>query len=365
MGMKTTADMTTLLAQAGWLRRFARALVRDADEADDLAQDAMVSAWRHPAPGGRAWLATVARHLAVDRFRGEARRERREQIAHATGNVTTPEDLVGNLQIHRHVAEAVASLAEPFRQTLVLRFYEGLSAAEIARQLDQPEGTVRWRLKEGLERVRRDLDLQHGRDRSAWVAALGPLLPRPVHPPRKFPLFLAIAAMGTAALVVASTRSRPQATRPHDAPVEQSAEIVPEKSTPVRLNINRTEIASPAAAPAAGQADAQSLVEELLRAIQGNDYDAFVAKGSAGFRAAIATSRFGSLCKNMDARLSAGYRVSILGNVRRVDHSDWIFKLEFSDEGDDALVTLAMDGWQAAGFLINEPVTLPMETTHE
>ena len=128
MGMKaeSAADLATLLAQAGWLRRFARALLGDPTAAEDLAQETMLSALSRPASGGgRAWLATVARNLAVDRFRGNARRRRREQADHAddasAGRVASPEDLVGDAQIHRHVAEAVARLAEPFRQTVVLR----------------------------------------------------------------------------------------------------------------------------------------------------------------------------------------------------------------------------------------------------
>ena len=152
MGMKAehTADIEALLAQAGWLRRFARALLHNADDAEDLAHDTLATALRQPAAGaGRAWLATVARNLAVDRFRGAVRRSRREEAAqdHDTGRVTTPEELVGDAQIHRHVAEAVANLAEPFRQTLVLRFYQGLSSVEIAQKLREPEGTIRWRVK--------------------------------------------------------------------------------------------------------------------------------------------------------------------------------------------------------------------------
>src|SRR3954451_21063892 len=84
MGMKeeSSTDLTALLAQAGWLRRFARALVQDTASAEDLAQETLLSAGGRPAGGGgRAWLSTVARNLAVDRFRHGTRRERREEAA--------------------------------------------------------------------------------------------------------------------------------------------------------------------------------------------------------------------------------------------------------------------------------------------
>ncbi len=74
MKVEHTADMEALLAQAGWLRRFARALVHNADDPEDLAHDTFATALRQPsASAGRAWLATVAHNLAVDRFRSDAR----------------------------------------------------------------------------------------------------------------------------------------------------------------------------------------------------------------------------------------------------------------------------------------------------
>ena len=96
MSMKAeyAADMEARLAQAGWLRRFARALLGNAVDAEDLAQDTLVAAWRQPSRGGgRAWLSTVARNLAVDRFRGDSRRQRREEAAHTLhdSRVATPD----------------------------------------------------------------------------------------------------------------------------------------------------------------------------------------------------------------------------------------------------------------------------------
>jgi hypothetical protein len=65
-------------------------------------------------------------------------------------------------------------LPEPFRETLVLRCYQDHSAADVARLLDVPAGTVRWRLKEGLARLRERLDQARG-GRAAWRAALAPI----------------------------------------------------------------------------------------------------------------------------------------------------------------------------------------------
>lgn len=400
MGMKaeSTADLATLLAQAGWLRRFARALVGDAAAAEDLAQETMLSALRRPAAGGgRAWLATVARNLAVDRFRGNARRARREEAAQAqdplNGRVASPEELIGDAQIHRHVAEAIARLAEPFRQTVVLRFYEGLSAAEIARRLGEPEGTIRWRVKQGLERVRAALDSRYGGDRSAWQAALAPLLPAPrpdapPAPPSRASLAggpamgtsptvaVAVAAMlATTILAVvvvrrsgepgASVATEPGSARnppPADTTASSAAAAMPVGLPSITSPVPLTSTSTPSTP---GLSDAQSLAEELLAAVENNDYDAFVAKGSPSFRAAVDRARLDTANAALRGRLSHGRHASQLGNVHRRHTVDWFFKIEFGDGGDDALCTLAMDGWQVAGFLVTDAIPQLKENQHE
>src|SRR5262249_37457753 len=148
------------------------ALVRDSDDAEDVVQGALVAAWQHPPPADakpRSWLARVAQNRGLDLRRADLRRQAREAAAHETAtSVATPEQLLGDLEIHRTVAEVVSALDEPYRETVFLRYYEGLTAATIAARLGVPAGTVRWRLKEGLERTRRALDARHSGDRARW-----------------------------------------------------------------------------------------------------------------------------------------------------------------------------------------------------
>ena len=67
------------------------------------------------------------------------------------------------------------ALEEPFRSTVMLRYFEGLSSSEIARQAEIPASTVRWRLKRGLDTIRCQLDGEHGGDRGVWIAVLVPI----------------------------------------------------------------------------------------------------------------------------------------------------------------------------------------------
>jgi RNA polymerase sigma factor (sigma-70 family) len=165
-----------LLAHVEWMRRLALALVRDPHEADDLAQDGVHAALAHPPRTDgpvRPWLAGVLRKLARLRARGRGRRARREAAADLGEAPASPEALIERVQTERRITELVLALDEPFRSTLLRRYHEGQSAAEIARAAGIPAGTVRWRLKEGLDRIRAELDRAEDR---RWRAVLLPLL---------------------------------------------------------------------------------------------------------------------------------------------------------------------------------------------
>jgi RNA polymerase sigma factor (sigma-70 family) len=169
-----------LLEHLEWMQRLARALTHgDAAEADDLTSDAVqVVLDKPPLLDGpvRPWLAGVLRNLARLRARSSARRRRRDAAGGAAdGAAPTPAELVERVETQRLVAGLVIGLAEPFRSTLLLRYYEGMSAAEVARRLGTPPGTVRWRLKQALDQLRSALDSAHGGKRDRWNALLLPM----------------------------------------------------------------------------------------------------------------------------------------------------------------------------------------------
>jgi RNA polymerase sigma factor (sigma-70 family) len=170
-----------LLAHTEWLTRLARALVGDA-AANDVVQDTYEAALAKPANRRgalRPWLGGVARNIARMSARGRARRERREQAVPVHDDVPSPEQLLARAQIQQQVNRLVLELHEPLRSTLLLRFFEGLSAAEIARAQGVPAATVRSRLKDALDRIRAALDAEHGNDRRAWAGLLAPIAAAP------------------------------------------------------------------------------------------------------------------------------------------------------------------------------------------
>lgn len=182
MEARTTIPLDALLEHTDWVRRLARRLVSDAAQADDVVQETLRAALESPPGTGtppRAWLAVVARNAARALGRGESRRRHHESRAarpeaHAGGL-----DFLERAQLQQRVTEAVLGLPEPYRTTLLLRYFEECSAAEIARRLERPVDTVRTHLQRGHARLREVLDGEFG-DRRSWCLALLPLVRDPL-----------------------------------------------------------------------------------------------------------------------------------------------------------------------------------------
>jgi RNA polymerase sigma-70 factor (ECF subfamily) len=166
-------ELDRLLRHTDWLRALARRLVKDAATAEDLVQETWMAAMKSPPDPNRPvrpWLAGVVRRLARMRARSEGRRVRRQTVAARVDALPSTAALVEGVDTERRLAEVVVELSEPYRTTVLLRYYHDLSAAEIARRQDIPAGTVRWRLKRGLDELRERLDAGYG-DRAAWCVA--------------------------------------------------------------------------------------------------------------------------------------------------------------------------------------------------
>lgn len=165
--------------ESAWLHRLARALTRDREAASDAAQTTLLRAWQRGSdePPKRAWLVRVLSNaLSEDARRAGLRRAREEACAHADRTEHGPAPLE-RLELQRRVVDAVDALDEPYRTTLVLRFFDGLSPRAIAARDGVPRKTVYTRIERGLGRLRAGLDARCGNDRAVWMGALFALPP--------------------------------------------------------------------------------------------------------------------------------------------------------------------------------------------
>jgi RNA polymerase sigma-70 factor (ECF subfamily) len=139
------------------LRRYARALTRDAETADDLVQDTLVRALRceHLFHGGevRSWLYTILTNLNRNRLRSLARRPIITPIEDSDAA-----DMAGPEAGGRDIERALATLVEDQRAALLLVVLEGLSYREVADVQGVPIGTVMSRLARARAQLKAYLD---------------------------------------------------------------------------------------------------------------------------------------------------------------------------------------------------------------
>ena len=139
------------------LRRYARALTRDSDLADDLVQDTLVRALRseHLFLGGdvRSWLYTILTNLNRNRLRSLARRP-----MHASLEDNDAPDMAGPEAGSRDIERALATLVEDQRNALLLVVLEGLTYREVADVQGVPIGTVMSRLARARVQIKNYLD---------------------------------------------------------------------------------------------------------------------------------------------------------------------------------------------------------------
>jgi RNA polymerase sigma factor (sigma-70 family) len=181
MGVPPASDFQALLAEDRWIRRLAAKLVLDASTADDLVQDAYLTALtsdaRPRAP--RAWLSGLLRNLWRDLARSDARRARRELRSAKPEATASTDELVAEVELRRYVAELVLGLEEPLRRALILRFFKGHSLPALARAERISVSTAHERVERGLALLRTRLDRAHGGERRAWALCMAALARSP------------------------------------------------------------------------------------------------------------------------------------------------------------------------------------------
>src|SRR5262245_56272853 len=167
-----------LLAETGWLRALTCRLVGDADAALDLQQDVALAALSQPeAPVGRSWLAAVARNLAIGLLRRRSAEQRRLSALAPREPVPSAAELAAAAELQQRAVAAVLALPEVYRDTVLLRFMQGLSLHATALAMGVPEETVRTRQKRALALLREGLAPHRPRDRrGAFAALLAPLV---------------------------------------------------------------------------------------------------------------------------------------------------------------------------------------------
>lgn len=166
MARDELADETALLRvlydqHSGALWSHVVRMTGDRAFAEDVVQETLLRAWRHPTvldqsgSSARAWLFTVARHLVIDDWRKG--RSRLEAPTADVPDVAVADEIDARLQSWQ-VDEALRQLSPAHREAITECFYRGHTVQEAATRLGVPPGTVKSRCHYALRALRLILD---------------------------------------------------------------------------------------------------------------------------------------------------------------------------------------------------------------
>lgn len=147
-----------VIGQLSSLRRYARSLVRNSNDADDLVQDALVKAYERQgsfksAGNLRHWLLSILHNTHIDHYRSASARQRRDGAVSADASLSYPAPQEQSAYLTQ-VKDAFRRLPDEQREALHLVAIEDLSYQEAAETLGIPIGTLMSRVSRARSALR-------------------------------------------------------------------------------------------------------------------------------------------------------------------------------------------------------------------
>ncbi len=133
-------------------------ILQDTGAAEDILQDIFLQLWRRPdafdsSRGSlAAWLAVIARHRSIDRLRRRRPETDIEECVIAGG--VDPRDETERSLVIEKVRVVMNEMSSDQRTAMEMAFFQGLTHSEIAEKTGEPLGTIKTRIRSGLQMLR-------------------------------------------------------------------------------------------------------------------------------------------------------------------------------------------------------------------
>ncbi len=163
--MTTSEFEAAVMEHKDRVHNYARGILRDPEDAKDVAQECLIRLWRHreqiePGMRCRSWLLRSAHNLCIDRLRRRSSRletVRDDDAADPTDARPGPERLTSSAEVAGRLERALLDLDHRDRAIVLLREVEGLAYEEIAELLHLKMGTLKATLHRAREKLRHAL----------------------------------------------------------------------------------------------------------------------------------------------------------------------------------------------------------------
>ena len=144
-------------------------MLRVRSDAEDLLQEVFVQVWRQAQSysvqrgSPEAWIVNIARSRAIDKIRSIRRMEKSFVLTDDPARAESSENVESSAaesEARMAMNSALANLPETQRKVLELAYFDGLTQTEIANRLAEPLGTIKTRMRSGIQRLRDMLGTQ-------------------------------------------------------------------------------------------------------------------------------------------------------------------------------------------------------------
>lgn len=147
-------------AYVGYIYSIVLQIVINREDAEDVTSEFFIKIWRladtyHGGNGHRAWLATIARNMAIDLLRKTKREVLTEDFTDNTTEMASDECIEQQVIADMNLRQALGTLKPNEREVVNLKIMGDMTFQQIADILKTPLGTITWRYQNAIKKLRR------------------------------------------------------------------------------------------------------------------------------------------------------------------------------------------------------------------